>query len=63
MRNHLLKLPFCVHPKTGRVCIPITPEKGENSNHCSYTAAIDERIGWTRKKKLKGQARMGDDKV
>ncbi|MEW5303546.1 MAG: hypothetical protein WDW36_006227 [Sanguina aurantia] len=33
--NHLLKAPFCVHPKTGKVCIPFDPEHVEDFNPCT----------------------------
>lgn len=30
--NHLLKCPFCIHPKTGKICIPFNPKTVDRFN-------------------------------
>jgi DNA primase small subunit len=48
-RNHLLKSPFCIHPKTGRVCVPIndieTFDPFEVPTLSQIVAELDEYVG------------------
>lgn len=43
--NHLLKSPFCVHPKTGKICVPFNPETVEQfdtNNVPTLTSVLNE---------------------
>lgn len=43
--NHLLKSPFCIHPKTGKVCIPFnvnTVDKFDPNKVPTITTLIEE---------------------
>ncbi len=47
--NHLLKSPFCVHPGTGRVCVPIDTRKVEEFDPLdvpTVTELLDEIDAW-----------------
>ncbi|XP_011303904.1 DNA primase small subunit [Fopius arisanus] len=56
--NHLLKSPFCVHPKTGKVCIPFNPrtvEKFDPSTVPTINVLIDEINAYdTKEKNIEG---------
>jgi DNA primase small subunit len=50
-RNHLLKSPFCVHPKTGRVCVPVdvaTVDSFDPAAVPTVAKLMDEGLRWTR---------------
>jgi DNA primase small subunit len=49
--NHLLKSPFCVHPGTGRICVPIDTRKVEEFdplNVPTITQCLGEIDEWDR---------------
>lgn len=52
--NHLLKSPFCVHPGTGRVCVPIDASTAEDFDPLSVptvTELLEEINQWDHKNK------------
>lgn len=49
--NHLLKSPFCVHPGTGRICVPIDPRNVDDFDPLevpTVTQLLSEIDEWTR---------------
>jgi DNA primase small subunit len=39
--NHLLKSPFCVHPGTGRICVPIDVRKAEEFDPLAVPTVLE----------------------
>ncbi|KAK9478124.1 hypothetical protein V1514DRAFT_332278 [Lipomyces japonicus] len=57
--NHLLKSPFCVHPGTGRVCVPINASKPETFNPeavPTLSELVDEINDWEVNNKRKADS-------
>ncbi|XP_033113545.1 DNA primase small subunit-like [Anneissia japonica] len=57
--NHLLKSPFCVHPKTGRVCVPMNVDKLDEFN--PLTVPIISELNDEINQKFKEMQSAGED--
>lgn len=50
--NHLLKSPFCIHPKTGKICVPFSPAMAFSFNPDvvpTISELVDEILKWDAK--------------
>ena len=64
--NHLLKSPFCVHPKTGNICVPFDPNHYQSfilDDVPTLTKAIHELGSSGSREKQIAEDRMQDDKI
>jgi DNA primase small subunit len=43
-RDHLLKLPFCIHPGTGRLCVPLEWSKLDDFDPQAHPPSVDDLL-------------------
>lgn len=56
--NHLLKSPFCVHPKSGRICVPVDPRSVDDFDPLdvpTVTELLGEVDEWESKQRDDGE--------
>jgi DNA primase small subunit len=61
--NHLLKSPFCIHPKTGTVCVPIdvrTVEDFDPLGQPTVMKLLSEIDEWHEENGTQGDSTQGD---
>lgn len=61
--NHLLKSPFVVHPATGRICVPIDPQRADEFDPLGVPTVLDllkEIDDWQGEESASGEKKLQD---